>query len=200
MTVVTRKNRCRLIFTLPRIKSTPNTTATAIPSSVPVKLSSSVEFSVTADKISTVSTPSRSTSRNTKKKSPTFDTPAGPVYCATFSSIDPFMVRAVLCMNQIMLITNTAAASITQPSTMSELYAVCDTATATPMLATTADPSAQKTVRFSSGRPILLRYANTIPTISDASTPSRSVMINACNITCFSFLRNSLDRSVVRQL
>src|SRR5277367_4096881 len=168
------------------MNSTPNTTATAIPSSVPVKLSNSVEFSVTADKISTVSTPSRSTSRNTKKKSPTLDTPAAPVYCEIFSSIDPFIVRAVLCINQIMLITNAAAASITHPSTMSELYAVWATATATPILPTTADPSAQNTVRFSSGRPILLRYAKTIPTISDASTPSRSVMINACNITSFS--------------
>src|SRR5258707_3593498 len=141
MTVVTRKNRCRLIFTLPRINSTPNTTATAIPSSVPVKLSNSVEFSVTADRINTVSTPSRTTSRNTKKKSPIYDTPAGPVYCEIFSSIDPFIVRAVLCMNQIMLITNTAAASITHPSTMSELYAVWATTTATPTLATTADPN-----------------------------------------------------------
>src|SRR5271154_6436974 len=145
MTVVTRKNRCRLIFTLPRMNNTPNTTATAIPSSVPVKLSISVEFSVTADKISTVSTPSRSTNRNTKKKSPTFDIPAPPVYFEIFSSIEPFIVLAVLCMNQIMLITKTAAASITQPSTMSELYGVCASTTATAMLATTADPNPQNT-------------------------------------------------------
>ena len=44
-------------------------------------------------------------------------------------------------------------------------------------------PSAQNTVFFSSFRPILVRYANTIPTISEASTPSRSVMINACSIS-----------------
>ncbi len=157
MTVVTRKNRCKLIFTLPRIKSTPNTTATAIPRSVPVKLSSSVEFSVTADRISTVSTPSRRTSRNTKKKSPIFDTPAAPVYCEIFSSMEPFIVRAALCMYQIMLITKAAAPSITQPSTMSELNCVRARTTATATLAATADPSAQKTVRFNSGRPILLR-------------------------------------------
>ena len=60
-------------------------------------------------------------------------------------------------MNQIMLMTKTAAASMTQPSTMSELYWVWAMTTATATLAATADPRAQKTVRFSSGRPILLR-------------------------------------------
>jgi hypothetical protein len=61
------------------MKRTPKTTETATPSSVPVKLSSSVEFRVTAERISTVSTPSRSTRRKTKKKMPTFETPSGPV-------------------------------------------------------------------------------------------------------------------------
>src|SRR5271170_7494483 len=173
------------------MNSTPNTTATAIPSSVPVKLSSSVEFSVTADRISTVSTPSRSTSRNTKKNSPAFETPAAPVYCETFSSIEPFMVRAVLCMNQIMLITKAAAPSITQPSNTSELNWVRASTTAPATLAGIAEPKAQKTVRFNSGLPILDKYANTMPTISDASTPSRSVMINACNIRSFSSPRDT---------
>ena len=34
--------------------------------------------------------------------------------------MSPFMLRAVRCMNQIMLMTKTAAASMTQPSKMSE--------------------------------------------------------------------------------
>src|SRR5260370_8660055 len=99
----------------------------------------------------------RRTSRNGKEKRPIVETPGGLVYWEIFSSIEPFIARAALCMYQIMLITKAAAASITQPSTMSELYAVWATATATPILATTADPSAQKTVRFSSDRPTLLR-------------------------------------------
>src|SRR5579871_754508 len=122
MTVVTRKKRCMLIFTLPRMKSTPKTTDTATPRRVPVKLRSSVELRVTAERMRTVSTPSRRTSRKTKKKRPNFETPRSPpVYFATFSSMEPRMVRAVLCMNQIMLMTNAAAASITQPSNMSGL-------------------------------------------------------------------------------
>ena len=70
ITVVMRKNFCRLMRTLPFTNITPNTTAAITPSSVPRKLSNSVEFSDTADRISTVSTPSRNTIRNTKTKSP----------------------------------------------------------------------------------------------------------------------------------
>ena len=49
---------------------TPNTTATAMPRTVPVKLMISVELSETAERMRTVSTPSRRTSRKTKKKRP----------------------------------------------------------------------------------------------------------------------------------
>ncbi len=103
-----------------------------MPSSVPVKLSSSVELRVTAERIRTVSTPSRRTSRKTKKNRPIFETPCSPpVYFATFSSIEPFIVRAVLCMNQIMLMTKAAAASITQPSKTSGLNCSRASTTAT---------------------------------------------------------------------
>ena len=110
-----------------------------------------------AERISTVSTPSRRTRRKTKKKRPALDTPLGPAYCEIFSSMEPFMVRAALCMNQIMLITKAAAASMTHPSMMSELNWVRATTMATATLAAMADPSAQKTVRLSSDRPILVR-------------------------------------------
>ena len=68
--VVTRKNFCRLMRTLPLTNITPNATAAITPASVPRKLISSVEFNDTAERISTVSAPSRSTMRNTKKNSP----------------------------------------------------------------------------------------------------------------------------------
>jgi hypothetical protein len=114
-----------------------------------------VEFSETADKMSTVSTPSRRTSKKTKKKRPILDVPAAAL--AILASISPFIERAVLCMNQIMLTTNPAAASITQPSKMSEFQLVCASTTAPSTLAAMAEPSAQKTVFFNSGRPILLK-------------------------------------------
>ncbi len=85
------------------------------------------------------------------------DAGAEAVYWATFCSMSPFMERAARCMNQIMLMTKAAAASMTQPSMMSELKGVWARATATAMLATMAEPRAQKTVRLNSGRPILLR-------------------------------------------
>ncbi len=74
-----------------------------------------------------------------------------------FASMSPFMVRAVWCMNQIMLMTKAAAASMTQPSMMSELKWVWARTMATAMLAAMAEPRAQKTVRLSSERPILVR-------------------------------------------
>ena len=56
--MVTRKKRCRLIcLTLPQMNRTPKTTETATPSRVPVKLRSSVELRVTAERMRTVSTP-----------------------------------------------------------------------------------------------------------------------------------------------
>ena len=61
------------------MKRTPKTTATAMPSRVPVKLRSSVELRVTAERMRTVSTPSRRTSRKTKKKRPVRETPFSPV-------------------------------------------------------------------------------------------------------------------------
>ena len=57
-------------------------------------------------------------------------------------------------MNQIMLITNTAAASITHPSTMSELYAVCATTTAT------ADAGHHRRPQRPEDRPLQLRPPN----------------------------------------
>ena len=60
------------------------------------------------------------------------------------------MVRAVLCMNQIMLMTKKAAASMTQPSKMSELNWVWARTMAPTTLAAMAEPRAQKTVRLSS--------------------------------------------------
>ncbi len=76
---------------------------------------------------------------------------------ATLFSISPLRDRAVLFMNQIMLMTKTAAASMTQPSKMSELSWSRATMTATRTEAAMADPRAQKTVFFSSGRPIFER-------------------------------------------
>ncbi len=69
---------------------------------------------------------------------------------AILASISPFSERAVLFMNQIMLAVKKAAASMTQPSTMSELSWRRATRTAARTLATRAEPSAQRTVRFSS--------------------------------------------------
>ena len=66
MAVVTRKNFCRLMRTLPLTNITPKAIAASTPSSVPRKLISSVEFSDTAERISTVSAPSRSTIRKMK--------------------------------------------------------------------------------------------------------------------------------------
>ena len=68
--VVTRKNFCRLIRTLPLTNITPNAMATITPDKVPRKLSSSVEFSETAPRIRTVSTPSRKTIRKTNRNRP----------------------------------------------------------------------------------------------------------------------------------
>ena len=77
MAVVTRKNFCRLILTLPLTNITPKKMATITPLRVPMKLISSVEFSVTAERMRTVSTPSRSTIRKTKRNSPNYASSPG---------------------------------------------------------------------------------------------------------------------------
>ncbi len=60
-------------------------------------------------------------------------------------------------MNQIMLTTKPAAASMTQPSKMSELKLSAGDDDGGEDEAAMADPSAQKTVRLSSWRPIFER-------------------------------------------
>src|SRR5208283_5475468 len=101
--VVTRKNFCRLIRTLPFTNITPKAIAHSTPSSVPRKLISSVEFSVTAERISTVSAPSRSTIRKTKKKRPIHA--SLPASKPTLPSIWPFSLRPVFIMKITMVMT-----------------------------------------------------------------------------------------------
>ena len=103
------------------MNSTPNTTATATPSSVPVKLNISVEFIGNCRQDEhRFGTPSRSTSRNTSENSPTFETvPAAPVYLArpSLRSRPSSTSPSALPMNQIIAHDeDPAATSITQPS------------------------------------------------------------------------------------
>src|SRR5947209_14426744 len=176
ITVVTLKNRCRLTRTLPFTNITPNTTDSAIPISVPSRLDNSDVFSDSADRISTVSTPSRSTIKKMNRNIPQLEPAAdnSPKRDSMFF----FRNRAVFIMKATMLITNAAATNITQPSNRSVLISYFANTTASAILSANADPSAQKTTFFSSSRPVLLRYANTIPTISAASTPSRNMTTN----------------------
>ena len=79
------------------------------------------------------------------------------VALAILASISPFMERAVLFMNQIMLATKKAATSMTQPSRMSELKFSRATMIAATTLAATAESRPQMTVFLRSCRPILPR-------------------------------------------
>ena len=155
MTVVTRKNFCRLMRTLPLTNITPNRMATITPDNVPRKLSSSVEFSDTAPRIRTVSTPSRRTIRKTNRNSPK---PAfRPARRPTLPSICPLSARPVFIMKTIMVMTKKAATSMIQPSKMSWFHWVRESRMAIPMLPTKAAIRAAKTDLRSSGRPILAR-------------------------------------------
>ena len=140
ITLVTRKNFPKLIRTDPLTNITPNNTAIPMPSRVPIKLISSLEFSDTAERIRTVSTPSRRTIRNTNAKSPSCD----PLSASkpTFPSIFPLRWRAVFIMKMTMVTTKNAATSMIQPSKMSWLRWVRERITAAPMLPTKAAPSA----------------------------------------------------------
>ncbi len=117
MTVVTRKNFCRLMRTLPLTNITPKVTAARTPSRVPMKLISSVEFSVTPARVRTVSTPSRRIIRKTKRNTPIRELPLASD--SSLPSISPFIFLPVRIMKMIMVMTKKAAASMTQPSTMS---------------------------------------------------------------------------------
>ena len=141
ITVVTRKNFCRLMRTLPFTNITPNMTAAETPSSVPIKLNRALDSSFTADRIRTVSPPSRRTIRKTKRKTPNCD--PRPASEPILPSISLFNFFPVFIMKMIMVTTKNAAPSITQPSKMSSLSWSRESRMATPMLATTADASAQ---------------------------------------------------------
>ena len=117
ITVVTRKNFCRLILTVPFTNITPNSTAANTPSNVPRKLCSALDSSETAERISTVSAPSRNTIRNTKRKTPNCD--PRPASDPILLSISPLSLRPAFIMKITMVTTKTAAASITQPSNKS---------------------------------------------------------------------------------
>ncbi len=105
--------------TLPLTNITPKTTARATPSRVPRKLISSLELSVTPERITTVSMPSRKTIRKINANRPHWD--PVPASDPTLVSICPRSVRAARIMKRIMPTTSTAATSITQPSILSWL-------------------------------------------------------------------------------
>ena len=140
MAVVTRKNFCRLIRTLPLTNITPKAMAASTPSSVPRKLINSVEFKETAERISTVSAPSRSTIRNTKKNRPI--QASSPASRPTLPSIWPFSLRPVFIMKITMVMTKKAATSMIQPSNTSSFQFSREITTAIPMLPTKAQPRA----------------------------------------------------------
>src|ERR1700722_19453419 len=153
--VVTRKNFCKLIRTLPFTNITPKAIATIPPSSVPRKLISSVEFSVTAERIRTVSAPSRSTIKKTKKNSPIHA--SFPASNPTLPSISPFILRPVFIMKITMVTTKKAATSMTHPSNTSSFRFSRESRIATPMLPANAAPSAAYTAFRRSLRPIFDR-------------------------------------------
>ena len=134
--VVTRKNFCRLIRTLPLTNITPKAIAAPTPRSVPRKLISSVEFRDTAERIRTVSAPSRSTIRKMNMNRP--NQASLPASRPTFPSISPFSFRPVFIMKTTMVTTKNAATSMTQPSKTSSFRWVREITTATPMLPTNA--------------------------------------------------------------
>ena len=117
ITVVTRKNFCRLMRTEPLTNITPKTMARATPAKVPIKFMSAVELKETPARISTVSTPSRSTMKNTKANSPSRE--PWSAKAPTRPSICPLMRRAARAMKMTMVTVKAAASSITQPSKMS---------------------------------------------------------------------------------
>ena len=137
MTVVTRKNFCRLMRTLPLTNITPNRMATLTPSNVPRKLSTSVEFSETAPSMRTDSTPSRSTIRKTRRNKP--KAAFLPASDPTLPSMCPLRARPVFIMKMIIVTTKKAAANMIQPSNMSWFHWVRESRMAMPMLPINAE-------------------------------------------------------------
>src|SRR5436305_1371917 len=150
--VVTLKNFCRLMRALPLTNMTPNAIAHNTPSSVPRKLINSVEFSETAERISTVSAPSRNTIKKMKMNSP--NQASFPASRPTLPSISPFNLRPVFIMKTTMVTTKKAATSMIQPSKTSSFRWVREMTIATPILPRNAAASAAYTVLRNSARPI----------------------------------------------
>ena len=174
---VSSKNRPRF-RRAPRAIAQPTATATAIPASAPPPAESeSPEAWNAASRKTAVSSPSRTTARNAIATSASAEPSASADAALERSSpASPRPCRRIQKTMNVTIATATAATTVSSPSCCcwgSSRSRTCS-ATAAATHSVTAAPTPSHIRRSASDRPSRRRNAATIPTMSDASRPSRN--------------------------
>src|SRR5437763_3724115 len=157
------------------------------------------EPSTVPNRKSAVSTPSRRTPTNATSASASDD----PVARArsTWPSSSFLIDRAWRRIQKIIQVSNEAAKSIADPSKIFSALPwswapITKSKAAVMVLSASAIPPPIHTGRNASRRPVRFRNARTIPTIREASKPSRNIRIPAPTVLLRSRVRGTLQRAL----
>jgi len=175
---VTVKNWRRFRRREPWKMRTPMTTAVSRPTAEPTAVIAGVELSLIANKKSAVSQPSRRTAKKATLARPRADPVA--IAPAILASRSRRSVAACLRIQKIIQTSTTAAASSAEPSNSFSALPSSSPSAKKSAAPVTTDVAIAKnvpiqTVRAERRLPVFERYARTIPTMRDASRPSRVV-------------------------